>query len=58
MKNKKATISAAMALMRCHTPIFPIAVFTIIVMGEVNGNMLKKFPMGLSGFVMSIAETM
>jgi hypothetical protein len=58
MKNKKATISAAIALMRCHTPMFPTAVFTIIVMGEVSGNMLKKFPMELSGLVISIAETM
>jgi hypothetical protein len=38
--------------------MFPMAVFTIMVMGEVRGNMLKKFPMGLSGLVISMAETM
>ena len=58
MKNKKATMSEAMALIKCKTLMFPMAVFTIMVMGEVSGNMLKKFPMGLSGLVMSMAETM
>jgi hypothetical protein len=51
-------MSAAIELMRCQTPMFPTAVFTIIVMGEVSGNMLKKLPMELSGLVMSMAETM
>ena len=51
-------MSAAMALIKCQTLMLPIAVFTIMVMGEVSGNMLKKFPMGLSGLVMSMAETM
>ena len=51
-------MSAAMALIKCKTLMFPMAVFTMMVMGEVNGNMLKKFPIGLSGLVMSMAETM
>ena len=58
MKNKKATMSEAMALIKCKTLMFPMAVFTMMVMGEVNGNILKKFPIGLSGLVMSMAETM